>query len=463
MIDYGHVGIPLYVVDARILCHQIVDYLEHEVLHLRIREVKHKLGPATAFYRFTLRSLYHPIWMSLVKLADRVGHFRLNPYSEADSMSIGTLHQPAYAVRKLVLVHLPVAEGAVVGQTGIFLTEPAVVHDEELSSHIGYVLHHLVHSRLVDVEIHTLPAVEQDLAELPAVGQLVVAAPPVEVAAGTAQTFVRICQGKFRSLEDLLGSECIFRIVGVDSGIELMPVGVAGVNAEFVVSAVAEGCSDHAAGVLLRLAVKREHDLGVVCVGISYSVLVLDSEHSALERLLGETAFVGPCAVEMADPDITYADRKVARIETGQLHRFLLQVLDLGPCLYHIHILVCTVADCDIERIHGVLQADSCHLGGRFLFCPDSLDLQHCGQVSVCVGHSQSRFRCTPEAVWRIGIMIRCTGCLKVSDIRIAESVSEIHDLEFLARFCVKDQFSVRCRHAHLCHGQGCDHQRHQR
>ena len=463
MVDDGHIGVPLDVVDARVLCHQVVDYLEHEVLNLRIREVQHKLGTATTFYCFTLRSLDNPVGMLVIEFADRVGHLRLDPYSEADSVGVCTLHQPAYAVRKLVLVHLPVAEGAVVGQTGIFLTEPAVVHDEELSSHIGYVLHHLVHARLVDVEIYTFPAVEENLAELLAVCQLVVAAPPVEIAAGSAQTFVRICQGEFRGLEDLLGSEGVFRVVRVDSGIELMPVGVAGVDAEFIVSAVAEGCSDHTAGVLLRLAVKREHDLGVVCVGISYSVLVLDREHSALKRLLGETAFVGPCAVEMADPDITYTDRKVARIETGQLHRLLLQVLDLGPCLYHIHILVCTVADCDIERIHGVLQADSCHLGGRFLFCPGSLDLQNGGHIPVRMSHSKGCLRSTPEAVWRIGIMVRSTGCLKVSDIRIAESVSEIHDLEFLTRFCVKDQFGVRCRHAHLCHGQGCDHQRHQR
>ena len=48
-----------------------------------------------------------------------------------------------------------------------------------------------------------------------------------------------------------------------------MVVSVAGVYAKFIVSAVAEGCADDAAGILLRLAVEGEHHFSMIGVRVS--------------------------------------------------------------------------------------------------------------------------------------------------------------------------------------------------
>ena len=124
-------------------------------------------------------------------------------------MGIGTLHQPADSVRKLIPVDLPVSKGAVVGKARIFLSEPSVIHHEKLTAHVCYISHHLVHSRLVDVEINAFPAVQKDLARLVSMRDLIVSGPSVEVAAGTAQSFFRIGESQLRSLEDLLGRKAV--------------------------------------------------------------------------------------------------------------------------------------------------------------------------------------------------------------------------------------------------------------
>ena len=209
MVDNGHVRIPLDVIDARVLGHEVVHDLEDVVLDFRIREVKHQLSTSTAGHDVSFRSLDHPVRMLVVKLADAVGHLWFDPYSEADSMNICTLYQPADSVRKLVPVDLPVSKRAVVGQTRIFLAEPSVIHHEEFASHVRDIGHHLVHSRLVNVEINAFPAVQKDLARLVSMGDLIVSGPSVEVAAGTAQSLFRIGESQFRSLEDLLGRKAV--------------------------------------------------------------------------------------------------------------------------------------------------------------------------------------------------------------------------------------------------------------
>ena len=135
MIRNRHVGVPLDIVDLRVLGHQVIHDLEDEVLDLRVCKVKHQLSTSTACHYFTLRSLEHPVRMLFIQFAGGVGHLRLNPYSETYAMLMGLLDKPSYAVRQLVSVHLPVTQSAVVGQTWILHSEPAVIHHEEFSSH----------------------------------------------------------------------------------------------------------------------------------------------------------------------------------------------------------------------------------------------------------------------------------------------------------------------------------------
>ena len=93
MIADSHIRIPFDVVDVRILCHQVVHYLEHIVLNLRIGKVQHQLSASPSVNRLTLRSLQDPVRMFLVEFAKGVGHLRLNPDSEFYSLVGSHLHK----------------------------------------------------------------------------------------------------------------------------------------------------------------------------------------------------------------------------------------------------------------------------------------------------------------------------------------------------------------------------------
>ena len=91
-----------------------------------------------------------------------------------------------------------------------------------------------------------------------------------------------------------------------------MVVSIAGVYAKFIVSAVAEGCADDAACILLRLAVEGEHHFSMVRMRIPGSVFILDNSHSAVQRFLHQKSFCSPCSMKMAHPYVSDADREIA-------------------------------------------------------------------------------------------------------------------------------------------------------
>ena len=93
-----------------------------------------------------------------------------------------SLYKSWHTVGQLLTVNHPVAERRVVGLAWILVAKPSVVHNEQFAAHRGNVAHHLVHALLVDVEIHTFPAVEQNVAQLVAMGKHILASPLVEVA-----------------------------------------------------------------------------------------------------------------------------------------------------------------------------------------------------------------------------------------------------------------------------------------
>ena len=152
-----HVGVPLDVVNLRILGHHVVHDGEHEVLHLGIAEVEHHLCAAASALEIALRSLYHPFGMLLEEFALGVRHLRLEPNAELDALLLGFGKQTVNAVRQLLLVRHPVAERTVVDAALILTAKPSVVHDEELATHRLDVCHHLRHFRLLDIKVDTLP------------------------------------------------------------------------------------------------------------------------------------------------------------------------------------------------------------------------------------------------------------------------------------------------------------------
>ena len=130
-----HIRVPLDICDVRIFLHNAVNHAYDEVLHLWIGEVEHELCASAAGHQVPVLSLEHPVGMLLVKLTLGIDHFRLYPDSELDSVLFGRLHESPYSIRQLHLVHLPVAQGRVVGESTVLLSEPAVVHHEELAAH----------------------------------------------------------------------------------------------------------------------------------------------------------------------------------------------------------------------------------------------------------------------------------------------------------------------------------------
>ena len=72
------------------------------------------------------------------------------------------------------------------------------------------ISHHLIHTLLVDIEVNTLPRVQEDITLLITMSKHVLATPLVEVAAGTAQTLIGISKCKSWSLESFTLLEMIF-------------------------------------------------------------------------------------------------------------------------------------------------------------------------------------------------------------------------------------------------------------
>ena len=78
-----------------------------------------------------------------------------------------------------------------------------------------------------------------------------------------------------------------------------MIVSVLCVDSEFIVSAVAKSSTDDTTVILLWLSIKREHNLRVICVRVTCTILVLDHPHSLVKRLLNQSAFVCPGTMNM--------------------------------------------------------------------------------------------------------------------------------------------------------------------
>ena len=210
MIHDSHIGIPLDIGNLRILSKQIIYYTKYEILHLRITEIKNQLSATTTNYRITLRRLDHPIRMLLVKFTLGISHFRLNPDTELHAILLGITKQAFDTVRQFFGIYYPIAQSSIIFLARIFLSEPSIVHYEELTTHAMDISHHLIHTLLVDIEVNTLPRVQEDITLLITMSKHVLATPLMEVAAGTAQALIGISKRKSRSLESFTLLEMIF-------------------------------------------------------------------------------------------------------------------------------------------------------------------------------------------------------------------------------------------------------------
>jgi len=409
-----HVGVPLDVSDVGVLRHQVVDDREDEVLYLRVAHVENQLRAAAPEHGVSSRGLDDPVGVLLVEHALGVGHLRLYPDAELHAVLLGIVEEPLDAVRQFVFVDHPVAECAVVGLARIFLAKPAIVHDKELAAHIGDVAHHLVHALLVDVEVDTLPAVEQYHALLVAVGEHILASPAVEVTAHAGESLFGEGQGQGRCDEGLATAQMVFRIGLINACEEVVIAAVVGDSAQFVVTAIAEGSTDDVAAVLPSFAVEREHHLGVGRLRVVHTGMAAHDELTGIQRLGGDIGLTAPCTTEMAGPHITAPDGQHGRGEGGQGDGALFLIGDLCPCLDHVGIGIGAVLQIDIEVIYGILKMDGGHLALGIRTGNDEL----CREVAISVTAGKGcRIRAI-HTIGRIGIhaaALWTLQCLQVS------------------------------------------------
>ena len=357
-----HIGIPLDIGYLRIAGKQIVDHAEDEVLHLGIAHVEHQLVPAASAHERTVLGVDNPVGMTLVEFTPLVGHLGLNPDAKLDVVALGVVEQSLDATRQLTGVGHPVAQSSVVGAL-ILAAKPSVVHHEELAAEGLEVGHHLVHLLLFDIHIHTLPAVEQDVAHLVAMAELVLAAPAVERAAHTALALIAVGERQHWGDKACAPSQMVGRAFLVDASQQIVVVGVVGLHLQSVVAGIAEGCSDGASVVLGGLAVEREHHLGMLCLRVAHTVLVLYGHKSTLQRMLYEPCLVAPCSVEACHPHIAAAYGQHGAGKAVEGDGAFLVVFYLGPCLDDIHVAIGAIADVYHHGVHLVLHAHDGHRG----------------------------------------------------------------------------------------------------
>ena len=81
------------------------------------------------------KTLDHPVRMLFIKFALSIDHFRLYPETELYAMTVCGTDKSLNPVRKLGLVHTPVSQTLSVVVSRVLVSEPAVIHDEEFTTH----------------------------------------------------------------------------------------------------------------------------------------------------------------------------------------------------------------------------------------------------------------------------------------------------------------------------------------
>ena len=119
----------------------------------------------------------------LIEPTDGADHLGLDPDAEVDAAGAGVFCQGGEAVREFAGIGGPIAQGAGVV---ISLAEPAIIQHKHFSAQIGGSGDELAQGGFIDIEVHTLPAVEEGAARFHAVGDDAAAQVAVHAAAGVA-------------------------------------------------------------------------------------------------------------------------------------------------------------------------------------------------------------------------------------------------------------------------------------
>ena len=238
-----------------------------------------------------------------------------------------------------------------------------------------------------------------------------------------------------QELNERLGLlQVVFRVVFVDTCKEVVVLRVVGDHLQAVVAAIAEGSADDVAGVLLALAVQREHHFGMVGMRVTCAVLVDDDLLAGRQRFLHQAALVGPRTIEVAQPHVTAAYGQHGRRKGGQRDGLLLAVGHLGPGLNDILLEVGFILQFHREGIDGVFERNT---GDEIPLVHDLALLvvvadERCRHVAVGMAYCQSGFSGSIQAVGGIGLHASVDRLLKVLQLLCTQSLAEIDVLRLL-------------------------------
>ena len=94
--------------------------------------------------------------MLAVQIAVGVHHLRLDPDAKVHAQRVYAIDHRFQAVRKLLRVHIPVAQAGVIV---LALAEPSVIDDEPLHTQLGSLLRQGYLARFAHIEFRGFPGV----------------------------------------------------------------------------------------------------------------------------------------------------------------------------------------------------------------------------------------------------------------------------------------------------------------
>ena len=149
------VVIPFQIFDISCVQHT-ADSLIHPFPHFISGQIQHQL--VAAEHRFFPGNDHRPVRVRAEQIAVLIDHLRLDPDAEFHAGFIDTADQLRKRAAKLFFIRRPVAERQ---EITVSLSEPAVVHDQQIDAEILRLLRQADDPVSVKIKVESFPAVEQ--------------------------------------------------------------------------------------------------------------------------------------------------------------------------------------------------------------------------------------------------------------------------------------------------------------
>lgn len=245
-------------------------------------------------------------------------HFRFHPDTEINAAGGSMLCQALQALRQFGGVGLPVTQrGGVI----IPLPEPAVIQHKEFCTESGGALHHLPHGRLMHIEMHALPAVEQSAAALCTVRQNPAAQVAVHIPAGGAAARAAECQHGGGQGDASARAEGVGAVLKIVSHAQEQVSVAAVFEAQFVIAAPGQRTHQAVAVVFIRRGICCQQEAGRALLRRLDPGRAADGKSvAAADAFLAQVILSGPSAAKSGEVVLPGAQRQRCAVCPNQQH-----------------------------------------------------------------------------------------------------------------------------------------------